>query len=621
MALPTRPTSICPSCWEGPFAAQLGLLGQPLHARWDSNKKAEANWTGGYMYTTSPLALLFRSGLGCKWCEFLVRRLRERENKSRNNWWATRYTLKVRIGRKDTEWILRVIVNDAETYKEGYAVSTSPDDSAARFVLRRPRLTNVGSQATLAMAKACIDECVREHQGCKEFNRCPWSSRLLESDGIACHQMLEAPPTMLRNATVRDPETGAHSTPTRLVDCRDPDRPRLIATEGAPHFYVALSYVWGEDQPHRTIKGNLSAYMHAIAPASIPKTIRDAIWVTRQLGVGFLWTDSLCIIQDSPEDKHRELRSMRDVYLHAYLTIDAASATKASDGILEDRPPLRPELVLPFICPRDAEDVMPVLGNIYLYLEEVASDHQDVRTNNAESYTGQRAWCLQEAMLSPRVLIFSPKTVQLKCQSMTQNIGGAEHDDQFDVPRLPHTIFRSGANRQIEHGSSEWISIRRRWRNVVEDYSRRRLSYASDKLVACAGLTEMFAAALGSAYVAGFWNDDFLLQDLLWHMIVSVHSRPREYVAPSWSWASIHHSRLFYPYISTTTSRPMAAVVSCTTTAQDGAFPLGPVMDGQLILRAHLLQCRVKRSRKDEKPQVLLISKHTQVAPIPFQCS
>ena len=65
--------------------------------------------------------------------------------------------------------------------------------------------------------------------------------------------------------------------------------------------YVALSYCWGGDQAVKTTKATLEKHKTGIPIYSLPATIRDAITVTRRVGIGFLWVDSLCIIQDSPD--------------------------------------------------------------------------------------------------------------------------------------------------------------------------------------------------------------------------------------------------------------------------------------------------------------------------------
>jgi hypothetical protein len=77
--------------------------------------------------------------------------------------------------------------------------------------------------------------------------------------------------------------------------------------------YVALSHCWGKSpaapgQISRTLKENINDYARGIKMRRLPKTFRDAIQVTRELGQRYLWIDSLCIIQDDPNDWRMEAR-------------------------------------------------------------------------------------------------------------------------------------------------------------------------------------------------------------------------------------------------------------------------------------------------------------------------
>lgn len=44
--------------------------------------------------------------------------------------------------------------------------------------------------------------------------------------------------------------------------------------------------------------------------STLPKTIQDAISVTRRLVFDYLWVDALCIIQDSKEDLNHDKARM-----------------------------------------------------------------------------------------------------------------------------------------------------------------------------------------------------------------------------------------------------------------------------------------------------------------------
>lgn len=71
--------------------------------------------------------------------------------------------------------------------------------------------------------------------------------------------------------------------------------------------------------------------------SELPKTFQDAVKVTRELGVLYLWIDSLCIIQygDGGEDWKRESGRMENVFSYAYCTIAATATVDANSGFLE----------------------------------------------------------------------------------------------------------------------------------------------------------------------------------------------------------------------------------------------------------------------------------------------
>jgi len=82
--------------------------------------------------------------------------------------------------------------------------------------------------------------------------------------------------------------------------------------------YLALSYRWGQTEQFPTTKANITDRMRENGlPTNdirIPLTIRDAISVTFKLGEKFLWVDSICILQDSDEDKREQINQMASVY-------------------------------------------------------------------------------------------------------------------------------------------------------------------------------------------------------------------------------------------------------------------------------------------------------------------
>ncbi|KAJ8457650.1 hypothetical protein ONZ51_g11399 [Trametes cubensis] len=315
---------------------------------------------------------------------------------------------------------------------------------------------------------------------------------------------------------------GRAPLPSRLADCF-----------GVQGTYVALSYVWGEDQSHRTTEGNLHTYIDGIHPEQLPQTTGDAIFVIHVLGYRFLWVDSLCIVQDSLDDKHQELRTMRNVYRRAVLTTNATtgSASKVSDGFLQVRQPFHRAEALPFISPcsiqgRNGSSLR--VGTIYLARIRICARARDsvVTAHNPcgcqwetrldTGQTGCRAWCLQESLMSCRSLVFTANTIHLRCQTATQTVGGTYHATALDPTRLPDLLLSPDPRRaRVSYSSQDLTQVHQAWRMIVQDYTRRALSEPSDKLIACAGLAEEFARVLRSEYLAGLWSDS-LFEDLLW---------------------------------------------------------------------------------------------------------
>ncbi len=454
------------------------------------------------------------------------------------------------------------------------------DDPAAPYISTRSPVLDVGSPHALALARQQIEECIHGHECCTSF--------------------ASAGPRL----------------PSRLVDCTDPARPRLVSTAKQHGEYVALSYVWGGDQVHKTTTSNLSTYEQGIAASLLPATIRDAIYVTHTLCFRWLWIDSLCIVQDSEQDKRHEIGRMHHIYRYAHLTIMAASAKGVEEGFLQQRPPRDIDLALPFICPPhpltsgwcpdDQLVAQPQVGQVYYASTYTANRFYSNDLGNMAT----RAWCMQEYLMSPRALIFTSETLQFRCRATTEarrNIGNSLRRT-LDDPRLPETLFLRDPP-VAEPTSQEWKAVRAAWMEVVKEYSRRTATVESDKLLACAAVAEQFHRVLGCEYLAGVWRSDTLLTDLLWgadklgvEAAGHQHARPTAYRAPSWSWAAIEgvvYVRAAGPFPFTldlelegTRSVALAKIVECWVTLEDAALPFGRVTGGTLVLNGTLIPCR-----------------------------
>jgi hypothetical protein len=76
----------------------------------------------------------------------------------------------------------------------------------------------------------------------------------------------------------------------------------------------------------------------------------------------------------------------------------------------------------------------------------------------------------------------------------------------------------------------------------MERFSLGHLTYATDKLIALSAIASEMQGHIKSEYLAGMWRQHLAYQ-LLWEVRgvqwLVRRGRPNEYIAPSWSWASV----------------------------------------------------------------------------------
>jgi hypothetical protein len=135
------------------------------------------------------------------------------------------------------------------------------------------------------------------------------------------------------------------------------------------------------------------------------------------------------------------------------------------------------------------------------------------------------------------------------------------------------------------------------WHNVIGDYTGAELTQATDKLVAISSLAAMVQKALGSEYCAGLWTLD-LLHQLLWRTADTTNpsgswTRYTEYVAPSWSWASINGPIRFNEHLSFDEgprfSDDLVSDIAISATPVFDETPLGQLKAGHLTLHGRLI--------------------------------
>ena len=185
---------------------------------------------------------------------------------------------------------------------------------------------------------------------------------------------------------------------------------RLYLTTGGDESlkYCCLSHCWGGQQPLTLTNDNISDLVNVIPTEKIPQTYLDAMEITTNLGVDYIWIDSLCIIQNDDNNWTEQAAAMADIYTNSYCTIAAASALNCHGGCYMSRNPF--EFAPCRIAgSTDADCLFAYSSDLPLVDIEYLQQHSPLF---------KRAWIFQERMLSPRVLYFGSHGLAFNCRRL-----------------------------------------------------------------------------------------------------------------------------------------------------------------------------------------------------------
>ncbi|KAI0116543.1 heterokaryon incompatibility protein-domain-containing protein [Nemania sp. FL0031] len=278
--------------------------------------------------------------------------------------------------------------------------------------------------------------------------------------------------------------------------------------------YLALSYVWDHSNKNHLSQAETGTFPDLCKPQGIsisqlPQTIADAIFVCQQLGERYLWVDALCIIQDDPADKIVNITRMGEIFSLATATIVAACGHDPSKG-------------LTCLRTRDPEQVICSVRGIQYIASEPRLD-QTIK----DTLWYSRGWTYQEYRLSKRLVVFTSAQAFFVC-------GKGTYPEDTTYPTAldewPYMGYRLDSwdmpTRDLE--GSTWTQ----YNSAVSDYTRRRLTVASDRLPAISGILQLYGRYSNDIFLCGL-PAKLLHYSLLWHP--SGESK-RFGGWPSWSW-------------------------------------------------------------------------------------
>jgi hypothetical protein len=305
---------------------------------------------------------------------------------------------------------------------------------------------------------------------------------------------------------------------------------KIVDGSVADEEYLAVSYRWGAETLLTTIN-TLERFYDSIPWNQLPQTFQDAISIARDLGIAYIWIDSLCIIQDNLADWETESAKMADIYKSAFLTIMAASASNSQGGFFQDRPGMKELVALPYTDTSGATELSVFVGKV----PEPSSGF----VSAAPLF--QRGWVFQERLMSRRKLIFGHDQTYWDCNGVVLSESNNQSESYLERSRMQiNAAFRvfSDPSCKVAETSGP-ASAHMLWEDLVTDYSKCALTYQADRLPTLSGLARTFARRFGGSYAAGLWQDQ-MPYNLLWRSSyqASRETHNGEYCAPSWSWAS-----------------------------------------------------------------------------------
>ncbi|KAF5025123.1 hypothetical protein F66182_2824 [Fusarium sp. NRRL 66182] len=370
-------------------------------------------------------------------------------------------------------------------------------------------INDTTSETSLHRVQSWLTKCTMEHEYCNRKEPKPFPDRILDL-GSASDETI-----------------------------------RLVETRNQLGYYACLSHTWGSVQPLRTLKGNVESFKAGLPIDMLPKTFREAVAICRRLSLRYLWIDSLCIIQDSPEEWQRQSSKMATIFENAFLTVAATKAKGHQEGLHpEDQ---EKNACLDRIPAFDLGNgvVVDIWARLSYPNNKTGIQHWHTERLDASTVEDQwplltRAWVFQERLLSPRMLHFAKRELVWECRTCVSCDCGMRHDEKSDDLEFRRLVSR----QSIKTSDVTPMQLRYLWYAIVERYSHvmGNLKVESDVFPALSGLASRISGLLGDDYAAGLWRGH-MVEGLLWARGTDYdrkdRGKPKSWRAPSWSWASI----------------------------------------------------------------------------------
>ena len=229
---------------------------------------------------------------------------------------------------------------------------------------------------------------------------------------------------------------------------------------------------WGAPSPTNsnvTICGKL--------PEVLPRTIKDAITVTKAHGFQYLWIDRYCIDQKNPEEVRTQVNKMDEIYKGADVTIIAAAGSGPDHGL----PGVSDTLRKPQPAVRIGQHLLVSIMTDTTQLVEAA-------------IWNTRGWTFQEGFLANRRLIFTDQQMYWDCRGARglESVQGIYTQAYFTKEKNFLTANKSSLFANEEE-SQDFEAV---W-SLLTRFTCRKLTNSSDAIQAFRGILNHYTKLSG----------------------------------------------------------------------------------------------------------------------------
>lgn len=319
--------------------------------------------------------------------------------------------------------------------------------------------------------------------------------------------------------------------------------------------YVALSYVWGQKSQRER-----NYFEHTTPPSdqndrkvqldALPRTLREAISFSRDLGFQHIWIDELCIDQSHSPTKATVIEYMGAIYAAADLVVVAVAGGDSTYGLpgTKDHPRQKEVPLM---------EALTSQGDYIQFFKCQSSCGEKI----SSSIWSTRGWTFQEYAFAPRSLFVfsdemffdSPSAPFFEREAYTYTKEGPVKTDSCMKSVEGVVVVQNALSAST---TPRWVN----YCQIISSYTMRHLKFENDRVTALRGiLSEAFGHDDNIALQTGLPMCYFGLA-LTWQLPSSemvesgmIRRHPAQDI-PSWSWGSagwpVRYEEYRYPYSS-----------------------------------------------------------------------